>query len=232
MEFTAGDEVQLGSFDVPARVLAAAGVPLTELVGDQGAASVSTMMGTVPIDGWRVIGSGLPSESGEVLVVVAPWQGPPWDHGAPNGWMTVRFTRRNGRWSSCLDGDQIPVRPGRRHRRAGLQLRWPSSLIEVTAGNVPDVRLSLCNAAPARWQPDGIDHGNVRAWAVGGDGQPLPRRAWSMEAFQFNRFAKSIQARRWISRRPGTPTSPCCLQATTRSWLCCTTCSYGAFLPR
>jgi hypothetical protein len=175
VEFAAMDDVQLGEYDVPAQVLAAAGVPLTELVGDQGAASVDTLMGPVPIDGWRVISGPFPPEPGASSVLAAPWQGPPWHPGSSNGWMQVRFTRTDGDWSACVTVDYRPVRPGRRHRRAGIRLQWHSTLITAPAGASPEVRLSLRNTASVPWQPDGIDHGFVRAWAVGTDGLPLAR---------------------------------------------------------
>lgn len=182
VEFTADDEVQLGAYDVPASVLRVAGVPLTELVGDQGAASVDTMMGPGPIDGWRVIGGPFPPEPGELSMLAAPWQGPPWRRDASNGWMQVSFTRRDGEWSGCINLDDKPVRAGRRLRRAGLHLQWHRSLVSAPVGTRPEVRLLLRNTASTPWRPDGIDHGFVRAWAAGADGLPLPRKAWSMQA--------------------------------------------------
>jgi hypothetical protein len=55
MTSTAEDQHQLGQYDVPARVLAGEGVPLADLVGAQGAASVDTILGRPPVVGWRVI---------------------------------------------------------------------------------------------------------------------------------------------------------------------------------
>jgi hypothetical protein len=46
----------------------------------------------------------------------------------------------------------------------------------------------LRNTASTPWRPDGIDHGFVRAWAVGADGLPLARKAWSMEAIPVQRL--------------------------------------------
>jgi hypothetical protein len=52
---------------------------LADLVGVQGAASVDTILGPPPAVGWRVITGSLPPAPGELVMLAAPWSGPPWD---------------------------------------------------------------------------------------------------------------------------------------------------------
>jgi hypothetical protein len=134
--------VRLGWYDMPAQVLAAAGVPLVYLVGGQGAASVDTLLGPPPVDGWRVIAGPFPPPPGELSMLAAPWP-----DRRSNGWMLVSFTRRDGRWTACIEEDRRPVRAGRKHRRAGLQLRWTATPVVAPAGTIPVLRLSLRNIA-------------------------------------------------------------------------------------
>src|SRR5262249_20865627 len=142
MTSTAEDQVQLGWYDVPARVLAAAGVALADLVGVQGAASADTMLGPPPTLGWRVISGVLPPPPGELVMLAAPWTGPPWDYPS-NGWMQVSFTYRMGKWSACINEDRTPVRPGRMHRRTGLRLDCLEPSISASPGPPPSLPLNV-----------------------------------------------------------------------------------------
>ena len=171
------DDVQLGCYDVPAQVLAADGVPLVYLVGEQGAASVDTLLGPPPVDGWRVIAAPFPPPPGELSILAAPWA-----DRRSNGWMLVTFTSRDGRWTACIEEDRRPVRPGRKHRRAALQLQWAATPVVAPAGTVPVLRLALRNIATEPWRTDGIDSGHVRAWALGPDSVPLSPKPWPIEA--------------------------------------------------
>jgi hypothetical protein len=65
--------MQLGDYDVSAAILAAAGARLSELIGDQGAASVDDIHGPPPIDGWRLIAGDIDSPRAQQPVLAAPW---------------------------------------------------------------------------------------------------------------------------------------------------------------
>jgi hypothetical protein len=67
------DVKQLDRYNVPTAVLKAAGAPLVDLIGEQGAASVDDMLGPPPIDGWRVIDGDLASSDPQVPILAAPW---------------------------------------------------------------------------------------------------------------------------------------------------------------
>lgn len=186
---TAGDQLQLGQHDVPAHVLSAEGVPLADLVGAQGVASVDTLLGPPPRVGWRVISGSLPPPPGELVMLAAPWTGPPWGR-ASNGWMQVSFTYRNGQWSACINDDVIPVRPGRAHRRVGLRLDWAEASTSGRTGTRPELRLHLRNTSEHTWIGDGIDDDHVSVWLVGPDGERLrrDRGRWGFEAMPCHRL--------------------------------------------
>jgi hypothetical protein len=65
--------LQLGDFDVPASVLAVDGVPLTDLIGVDGAAGVDDLH-IPPASGWRVIAGDLNAPDGHSAVIAAPSQ--------------------------------------------------------------------------------------------------------------------------------------------------------------
>src|SRR5450631_655089 len=120
-------DMQLGYYDVPAAVLSAAGVPLAELIGERGAASVDDMMGTPPVDGWRVIAGDLADFGGEPPVLAAPWSSP-----RSNGWMVIRLLRPDNVWQASILGDDRPLRLSRARRRAGLTLTWPVPVMSAS----------------------------------------------------------------------------------------------------
>jgi hypothetical protein len=140
------------------------------------------MLRPPPTVGWRVISGSLPPAPGELVMLAAPWSGPPWDYPS-NGWMQVSFTYRDGRWSACINEDRTPVRPGRVHRRVGLRLDWVEASISGKTGTRPEVRLNLRNISGRTWIGDGID-GHVSVWLVGPDGERLhrDRGIWGFEA--------------------------------------------------
>lgn len=169
--------MQLGYYDVPAAVLAADGLPLTELIGEQGAASVDDILGPPPDDGWRVIAGDLNDFGGEPPVLAAPWSSP-----RSNGWMVISVARLDGGWQASILGDNRPLRPSRARRRAGLTLAWTAPLMSATVGTVPQLQVRLTNNGAHAWQNDGGDYDGVTVRMLGADGKPLhdPRRgAWS-----------------------------------------------------
>lgn len=171
---------QLDQFDVPAAVLEAAGVPLVELIGEQGAASVDDMLGPPPADGWRVIAGDLasPGASPELrqFMLAAPWI-----NRDPSTWMLISVYRRDGQWHSLINGSGSVARPGRASRRAGLALDWVEPTMVAAVGTVPNLRLRLRNVGDRRWEPDGLDYDHVEVWALGLGGERLvDHSAWEM----------------------------------------------------
>jgi len=170
-------DMQLGYYDVSAAVLSADGVPLAELIGERGAASVDDMLGPPPDDGWRLIAGDLDDFSGEPPALAAPWSSP-----RSNGWMVISVWRLNGEWHASILGDNRPLRPSRARRRAGLALAWPAPVMSATVGTVPQLQVRLTNNSEHAWQNDGGDYDHVTVRLLGADGKPLPetlRAAWS-----------------------------------------------------
>lgn len=164
-------DMQLGYYDVPGAVLSARGVPLVELIGEQGAASVDDMMGPPPIDGWRVIAGDLTDFGSEPPVLAAPWSSP-----RSNGWMVISAARLDGVWQASILGDDRPLRPSRTRRRAGLTLAWPVAVMSAPVGTVPQLRVRLTNAGERSWLNEGGDYDHVTVRLLGPDGDPLPER--------------------------------------------------------
>ena len=161
--------MQLGYYDVPGDVLSADGVPLAELIGEQGAASVDNLMGPPPVDGWRVIAGDLAEFGGASPVLAAPWSSP-----RSNGWMVIIVSRRDGMWWASILGDDRPLRPSRARRRAGLTLEWPVRTMSASVGTVPELRVQLANVGEPEWRNDGADYDGVTLHLLGPDGEPLP----------------------------------------------------------
>jgi len=162
-------DMQLGYYDVPAAVLSADGVPLAELIGELGAASVDDMMGPPPADGWRVIAGDLADFGGQLPVLAAPWSSP-----RSNGWMVISLSRPDGVWQASILGDDRPLRPSRARRRAGLALTWPVPVMSASVGTVPQLRVRLSNAGDRPWDNDGRDYDHVTVRLLGSSGEPLP----------------------------------------------------------
>src|SRR5450755_3057036 len=161
-------DMQLGYYDVPAAVLSADGVPLAELIGELGAASVDDMMGPPPADGWRVIAGDLADSGGQLPVLAAPWSSP-----RSNGWMVISLSRPDGVWQASILGDDRPLRPSRARRRAGLTLTWPVPAMSASVGTVPQLQVRLTNAGKRAWQNDGADYDGVTVRLLGTDGKSL-----------------------------------------------------------
>jgi hypothetical protein len=164
-------DMQLGYYDVPGDVLSAGGVPLAELIGEPGAASVDDLMGPPPVDGWRVIAGDLNEFGGASPVLAAPWSSP-----RSNGWMVIIVSRRDAIWQASIQGDDRPLRPSRARRRAGLTLEWLIPMTSASVGTVPELRVRLTNAGERAWRNDGADYGGVTLLLVGSDGEPLPEK--------------------------------------------------------
>lgn len=164
-------DVQLGYYDVPGAVLSARGVPVAELIGERGAASVDDMMGPPPIDGWRVIAGDLADFGSEPLVLAAPSSSP-----RSNGWMVISAARLYGVWHASILGDDRPLRPSRARRRAGLTLGWPVPVMSAPVGTVPPLQVRLTNAGERSWLNDGDDYDHVTVRLLGPEGDPLPER--------------------------------------------------------
>jgi hypothetical protein len=164
-------DMQLGYYDVPAAVLSAPGVPLAELIGEQGAASVDDMMGPPPIDGWRVIAGDLTAFDGGPPVLAAPWSSP-----QSNGWMVISAARLDGVWQASILGDDRPLRPSRARRRARLTLTWPVPVMSAPVGTVPQLQVRLTNGGERSWLNDGGDYNHVTVRLLGSDGDALPER--------------------------------------------------------
>jgi hypothetical protein len=162
-------DMQLGYYDVRAAVLSADGVPLAELIGERGAASVDDMMGTPPVAGWRVIAGDLADFGGQPPVLAAPWSSP-----RSNGWMVISLSRLDGVWQASILGDDRPLRPSRARRRAGLTLTWPVPVMTASVGTVPQLRVRLSNAGDRPWDNDGGDYDHVTVRLLGPSGEPLP----------------------------------------------------------
>jgi hypothetical protein len=164
--YSHGAEVQIGEYDVPASVLEAPGGPLNELIGDEGAATVDTMMGPPPTDGWRIIVGDLNRTGGQSAILAAPWVS-----ASSNGWMVVRFNYRAGKWRAIIELDGRPVRPSRADRRSGLSLDWAKTPMSGRVGSVPELRTVLRNTAGQAWCIDDHDSGLVSAWLLGPNGE-------------------------------------------------------------
>jgi hypothetical protein len=162
-------DMQLGYYDVPAAVLSADGVPLTELIGERGAASLDDMMGPPPVDGWRVIAGDLADFGGQQPVLAAPWSSP-----RSNGWMVISLSRPDSAWQASILGDDRPLRPSRARRRAGLTLTWSVPVMSASVGTVPQLRVRLSNAGDRPWGNDGADYDHVTVRLLGSSGEPLP----------------------------------------------------------
>ena len=162
-------DMQLGYYDVPAAVMSADGVPLTELIGERGAASVDDMMGPPPVDGWRVIAGDLADFGGQPPVLAAPWSSP-----RSNGWMVINLSLLDGVWQASILGDDRPLRPSRARRRAGLTLAWPVPAMAASVGTIPQLRVRLSNAGDRPWDNDGRDYDHVTVRLLGPSGEPLP----------------------------------------------------------
>ena len=162
-------DMQLGYYDVPAALLSANGVPLAELIGERGATSVDDLMGTPPVDGWRVIAGDLADFGGEPPVLAAPWSSP-----RSNGWMVISLSRLDGGWQASILGDDRPLRPSRARRRAGLTVTWPVPVMSASVGTVPQLRVRLSNASDRPWDNDGGDYDHMTVRLLGSSGEPLP----------------------------------------------------------
>ena len=171
---------QLDEFDVPAAVLAAPGVPLVDLIGVLGAASVDDMLGPPPADGWRVVAGDLAAPHLHPPALAAPWT----NRDTPT-WMMLGVYRCEGQWRTVVNGTGSVARPGRASRRAGLALDWVESPMVAPVGTVPTLRLRLRNVGHSRWHADGLDCDHFQVWALGPDGERLmvDRRAWGMVGF-------------------------------------------------
>jgi hypothetical protein len=121
--------MQLDQFNVPDDVLAAPGVLLVHLIGEQGAAGVDDMLGPPPPDGWRVIDGDLTSPELHPPTLAAPWI-----NRDPSKWMLISVYRFEGKWGSVVQGTGSVTRPGRDVRRAGLALNWLVSPMSLRWG--------------------------------------------------------------------------------------------------
>lgn len=162
-------DMQLGYYDVPAAVLSADGVPLAELIGERGAASVDDLMGPPPVDGWRVIAGDLVDFGGQPPVLAAPWPSP-----RSNGWMVISLSRLDGVWQASILGNDRPLRPSRARRRAALTLTWPVPVRSTSVGTVPQLRVRLSNAGDRPWDNDSADYDHVTVRLLGSSGESLP----------------------------------------------------------
>ena len=160
--------LQLDEFDVPAAVLAQSGVPLVELIGEHGAASVDDMLGPPPVDGWRVISGDLAHPELDLPTLAAPWV-----NRDPSTWMILGVYRFHGQWRTSVNGTGSIARPGRAHRRSSLTLDWAEPIMTAPVGTVPRLRLRLRNVGGDRWTADGRDSDHVQVWALGKDGERL-----------------------------------------------------------
>ena len=164
----ADDLIQLDEFDVPAAVLAESGVPLVELIGEHGAASVDDMLGPPPVDGWRVISGDLADPELHLPALAAPWV-----NRDSSTWMILGLYRLHGQWHTSVSGTGSVPRPGRARRRSGLTLDWVEPTMTASVGTVPRLPLRLRNVSGDRWIADGKDTDHVQVWALGKDGERL-----------------------------------------------------------
>jgi hypothetical protein len=164
------DEVQLGQLDLPASVLAEPGVPLADLIGRQAAAGVDRLSGPPPVDGWRQVDQSVLGEEGTLTTLAARWRP------GPNGWRQLEVVFRDGKFTTCVNGQWLEPRPGRAHRRLGLRLEWAHSPVAMPAGTTPELVARLRNVSSDTWINDGIDRGHVSAWVFDRFGARLPRR--------------------------------------------------------
>ena len=177
MTIEADGMMQLDEFDVPAAVLAAPGVRLVDLIGENGAASVDDMLGPPPADGWRVVAGDLSAPDLHPPALAAPWT-----NRDATKWMMLGVYRFEGQWRTVVNGTGSVARPGRASRRAGLALDWMESPMVASVGTVPTLGLRLRNVGHSRWRADGLDYDHVQVWALGPDSERLmvDHRAWGM----------------------------------------------------
>ncbi|MRG60114.1 hypothetical protein GE115_09555 [Agromyces sp. CFH 90414] len=155
------DMPQIGPIDVEPDVIAAKGEPLDVLLARLGAPAPNPVDNgpddtePVPSDGWRV----LDDRHGFVLGAPADGDGARW-----------RVARLDVSSDALAGGrlhvypDQHALRPSRRNRGRGLELRWP----EVTRSD-PDLDhlwIDVVNTGDERWIPNG-DGFYVTATLVG-----------------------------------------------------------------
>lgn len=179
----ADEVVQLEGYNVPSALLTARGVPLAELIGDQGAANVDNMMGPPPMIGWRVLTGDLAAPQIEVPVLVAPWPSQ-----GPGLWMLIQVPHFEGQWHPVVVGGGHSVRPGRARRRRGLEVDWVQSPMMRTAGSTPRISVRLWNAGDQAWTNDHPDFDHVDVRVIGDDGA-IPekdRMIWASTAILVN----------------------------------------------
>jgi hypothetical protein len=135
---------QLGMLEVPVAALDGRGEPLQRILDSKGAVAPTDMKeSAAPSTGWRV----LPSDHGGRNVIFL---------GAPTGtgtWFLGQLTEHAGDWRFSFHGP-LARYPSKAERRAGLQLRWPSSAATVRVG---DLFVDVVNISSERWTPTPLD---------------------------------------------------------------------------
>jgi len=154
--------VQLGSIEVESADVEAPGEPLMSLlvrlgVAPEGAPSVADL----PFEGWRP----LVASPGVSPLIGAP---------TTNGEWVLAELRGAGSRPVFVPMPAVRRYPSRAERRAGLSLRWPAAVRDVS---IRHLFVDIVNKSDRRWIPALVDHFQVAGRLTRAD-QPASNVGW------------------------------------------------------
>ncbi|GAB2922093.1 hypothetical protein GCM10027047_19270 [Rhodococcus aerolatus] len=181
--------VCVGEVEISPDVLSGGGQPLFRLVHEQtGATSFRWQVraetaDALPRAAWRVLsrresedpsGAGVHVPTTVVLASAVP--------GAPGRWFQVVLTAhesdRGREWVLSSTGVEHRVRPTRRDRARGVELRWSRPPGAVANGSDPELAVTLVNVGDRPWRADPDDSALTLAWVTDLDGSPPWPGGW------------------------------------------------------
>lgn len=190
---------QIGPLDVDGSVLEAPGRPLEVLAAEHGARVDDEDARAQTRDEWRVLRT---SPNGEVILGAE-------DAGDPGSWRMARIAPApEGERAVFVTPEAQRIRPGRRERRRGLVLRWPSFTTADHAG--ASWSIDIVNEGAERWTPDGdgflvvgrlVEPGSTSdhfAWAQLGRPSAVP-----LDPGEYARVPVVIDSSTWSRLEPG-----------------------------
>lgn len=190
---------QIGSFDVEGSVLESPGRTLEVLAAEHGARVDEEGARVETRDGWRVLRT---SPNGEVVLAAE-------EAGDPGSWRMARIAlAAEGERSVVVLPGMERLRQGRKVRRGGLVLRWPS--FTAADHEAAAWAIDIVNGGAERWAPDGdgfhvvgrlVEPGTTEgyfSWA-----QVSRSTAVALDPGEYARVPVVIDSSAWSNLEPG-----------------------------
>lgn len=145
MGATDDDLPQLGHVSVDPAALREPGETLVAVLASFGWREAIDLPAGAPVEGWRAV-----QRHDGTVVLAAPTDA------SMAAWFVghVSTGQTPGRRAS-VHLDVLPLRPSRRERRAGLELRWPAT--STTTPDLDALAIDVVNTGDERWSPNGDD---------------------------------------------------------------------------